>query len=1058
MELMRQRGPVRIPALTAAAALLAVAAPDAASQVAQKATYLAAGSFELPSKGGEGSPETPSSIAAGAGGTIQVADERGLIFVYEATGAFIRSYGQPHLKRPIALAPDSGGVTYVLDAAAKQVLVFGADGSHLGGIGGAGRGAGRLDDPIDLALSASGYVHVLDRGRGAVQVFSRDGVFVREVPLGVAVREPTAVALGRDDRILVSDRRATAQLHVFPAFNEVPWAGGGPGAAEPLSFRGGAFEEPAAVATNELGTVFVLDRKSGRVWSRNRHAEQPVGSDDVLYGGAGTGRGSFREAVDIALADADELLILDQRLRKVERIQLATEAGRALAPESGFPVRVTRASARVPGIVHSIGYRPDGAPVLLVSDRDGTVRLVGAALERRVTVYGDTVRWPVPSPETFERRFAERLGEVGGAAMNDTMVVITEPRRNRFALYRLEDGAPLGTFGDNYDDNRRLKSVHGVQLLKDGHIVLCDTGNDRVVVFSADVASLLASFPFPKAFGLAVSPAGGLVVWNEDGSAVAYRAPDGSAFQPFPPGLLAGTAADAAFDRYGNFFVLHRGSGRVTVLDAWLEGVLIQMGAEGEIRRPERVAVDPDGNVFVSDGEGGPGVAFRWDTRFPSLGGLAVSHDGDVAVLTWEARPPEFVRLYEIEGAPDRAGAYTWLGASETPRFEIDAGAAGAVIPRYVRVAPVMITGVIGPATSPLPLLEFTAATAFRRGDHGTALRDAREALALADRGAMDLSGEARSSLQWIAFGSAYEEEDYRTAVEWAEALGEQGVPAERRAEYWLKLVQARFRLGDYANALEGAQRLLEQLPDSEMGAGARPLADTLVWVAFSSAYELRDYRTVVAWGERLAATAATERRAEVHRKILEAHLELAEPDLAAGRLVSLGGEAAPAAVLQDSAVVHLSFRIYAALQAADTAGAGLRFLEEYAAILPGTLGDLRRMYEDSIAVFRTRAELALALDHWRNANYAEVVRFAQRRLRQPDLPLEQAILCRQLLAAAFYTFGRQNDAAEALRAVYSLAPDFDLESGAERVERLYGVTLYTPEMLEFFLGLRPGP
>lgn len=1058
VSLSRAMAPVLAAGVAVAFGLLAPSLGR--GQVGPKATYLVSGSFELPPEGQPGGGKRAAAVAVSADGAVHIVDEDGIVFVFDSVGGFVRAYGQGRLQKPVAVEIEQDGTVFVLDVGARAVSIFRADGEYLGSIGSRGSRAGQLDDPVDVAIGPSGHVYVLDKRRKGIQVFSRDGVFIRAVSLGEAVREPAGLAVGRDGRILVSDRRTPASIHVYPPFSDVPWVGGAGGPAEPLAFRGAAFQQPLRVATNELGTVIVLDNKTGLLWSRNRHSEELAGGDDKLYGGVGSARGSFRDALDIAFADADDVLILDRRLRKIERIQLTTETGRALTPEFGFPMRVTRASTRVPGILHAARYRPDGTALLLVSERQAVVRLIGGTRERWLTVYGDTVHWPVPSAEAFAAEYGQGFGEVGGAVMNDTMVVVADSKRNRFSLFRLEDGVPLGTFGDNYEDERRLKDVRGVELFPDGHIALGDKGNNRVAVFSADVASLLASFPLPKAYGVAVAPDGRLLIWDEAGSVVMHGSLAGDGLQPLPPGLVPEPVADATFDDNGNLFLLHRPSGRVTVVDAALERVLIQLGTEGELKRPSGIVVDRDANIFVADAETGQTVAYRWDTRSPPLSGLNVAVQAGAAVLSWEPRPERFVRHYEVQGSSQAGGRYAPIGTSRVATFRIDPSTLTGELPRFVRVAPLVITGVVGAPTEPLPVLDFTAVVAFERQEHAGALRDAREALVLADRGALALDEEARRRLEWIAFVSAYEEGEYAAAVEWGEKLRGR-VAARQQGEYWTRLQQAHFNLRSYVRALEGAQWALDHVGEWAPSGAPAHVEEALVRIAFASAYELRDYRGVVAWGERLAARVPAERQADFYRKVPEAHLQLGEPDLAALKLLRLGGESTSAGMFRDSTVVALSFRIAMALQEADTAqtdttDAGLSFLEQYMQIMPGTAAGLRAMYEDSLAIYRARVALGPALEHWRSANFAEVIRFVRGKLRDEELPPEDARLGRQLLAAAYFTFGRQDDARAAFRAIYGSAPDFDLEQEVERVQRLYNVTLYSPEMLEFFRGLQP--
>ena len=56
----------------------------------------------------------------------------------------------------------------------------------------------------------------------------------------------------------------------------------------------------------------------------------------------------------------------------------------------------------------------------------------------------------------------------GAMAFNDSLLVVTEPDEDRFAVFDARVGNSLGTFGRDYDDDRRLNKPMGVALFSDG--------------------------------------------------------------------------------------------------------------------------------------------------------------------------------------------------------------------------------------------------------------------------------------------------------------------------------------------------------------------------------------------------------------------------------------------------------------------------------------------------------------------------------------------------------------------------------------------------------------
>jgi hypothetical protein len=133
-------------------------------------------------------------------------------------------------------------------------------------------------------------------------------------------------------------------------------------------------------------------------------------------------------------------------------------------------------------------------------------------------------------------------------AINDSLLVVTEPDEDRFAVFRASDGLPLGAFGHDYDDDRRINKPMGVALFADGSVVVADRDNHRVAIFSTDLTSLLATFPLREAWGVTLSPDGELFAWSQDGlSLLRIPLPDGPP-QAVASGLLTGPVQDIKFD------------------------------------------------------------------------------------------------------------------------------------------------------------------------------------------------------------------------------------------------------------------------------------------------------------------------------------------------------------------------------------------------------------------------------------------------------------------------------------------------------------------------------
>jgi DNA-binding beta-propeller fold protein YncE/tetratricopeptide (TPR) repeat protein len=908
----------RTTVLAALAAALASAATAAVglAQEAAKANYEAGASFELPAKGQPGGSERPSALAFSPDRLIHIADERGLVYVYDSTGVYQRSYGQGHLDRPIALALSAANEAYVLDSGRKQIFVFDRDGRLLRTLAEKGDRRGQLSNPLDFALGHNGYLYVLDPGRNGIQMFSYDGTFVRDIVLA-DIREPLSLAVGIDGSLYIAEKRSPGHVYSLPAFTKLPWSGARPrGSAGRIDLRGASLDEPVATAVNHFGTVVVLDKKSGRIFGKNPFSRAEVGSSDFVYGGSGSGRGSFRDAVDLAYAGPNRLLILDGRLRKVERIRLTTEDQLSPRPELKFPIRVTRVAESLPAPLLAIGYTRAGEPRFLLAPEKRTASLTGTLSNVRATVYGDSVRTYVPNNQQQLRLSAE-FGDVVAGAVTDSTAIILDRRRNRFAVFELKSGRLQGTYGDNYRDQRRLRNPHGIAILNDGRVVVADTDNDRLKIFSADLASLLGSYPVTRPAGVAVAPDGMIVVWSEDGALV----------------------------------------GRLVFEEGTIEPL-----AEGALERPSAMHVDRDGNIYLSDDGSQRTLVYRWDVQFPALAGIDLEYQDEGAILSWSPGPPEYTQAYEVQGGSP---------------FRIDTTNIPETPPRYVRVAPVFITGVTGRASEPRPLTYFAAEAAFRRGDHSTAMQDASETVRLIENGILTASERVKGRLLYIGFASAYDMRDFNLALEWARQAATTPMPREQIISFLFRLAEIYLQLG-YPE--EASQRILQLV-----GQGPRPEHYT------------------------------------------------------------------------DGAVVDQSFRIHRQVRDTGHPEDALEFMRLYAQSIPASVPDLQAQYRDSITVFSTRVRLGRGFRYWGDADYTQVVTFFEGLVTQGGLNTEQEVISRQLLAAAYYAFGRRGEAEDTYRKIFAIRPGFNLSGEIQRLQRLYGLTIYSPQTLQFFGNLRRG-
>ncbi|NJD19378.1 MAG: hypothetical protein FIA95_08880, partial [Gemmatimonadetes bacterium] len=691
------------------------------------------------------------------------------------------------------LAIDAAGRAYVLDPDGKTVLVFDGGGQVVHRIGAEGDGAGFLKEPVDVAVGPAGLVYVLDRGRKGVQVFSLDGTFLHDVLLPAEAKDPRALGVGPSGRIYVADKSLPGALVRLPDLTEALGAvdAPAPGVGR-VVLRGATLGEPVAVVSTPTGTVVAADRDSGVLWCADGGGGTPVGSDDRLYGGKGSGRGSFRRLVDATLAGTDELLLLDRDDRKVERIRLVLEATRPAETPQDYPLQFQGVEPGLdPGVLASA---PTGRGTYwyAVADAEGrNLRVVEADLAERAGVFGNSIRVPQPTRGRAPHAFGQAVERAGSAALNATLLVVTEPRRNRYHVFDLRSDKTVGSFGDAYSDNRRLRNPRGVALFADGRIAVADHDNGRIAVFSADVATLLGTFPLPKAEGVAISSQGRMFAWDEEGTSAGEIPLDGGAIRPLAAEVGGGVVAAMATDREGNLYTLRRGTGRLAGADSALGRLVARMGSEKGLQGGDRLTVDADGNIYATDSERAGSVALRWGVDVPAVPAVKASWRPGVTALSWEPLPGAFITGYQVEGAVAPDGPWASLVAPRDARARIETGER-----RWFRVAARTLTGAVGRFSPPVPGLHRAAEAAFAAGDWSTARSLGLEALRTLEAGTVAAEASVAPTLVWQGFVAAHEAGDYADVLEWQTRLGAGPGPAQS-FEHAFRLADTYRHLGD---------------------------------------------------------------------------------------------------------------------------------------------------------------------------------------------------------------------------------------------------------------------
>lgn len=225
-----------------------------------------------------------------------------------------------------AVAPD--GSLWVTDRENDAVRHLDAAGGFLGTLGLAGRYP--LAHPEGVAVGADGDVYVVDSGHNRVIRLTPAGVVVggfgghlparagevRSNPARASswrLWRPSAVAVAPDGDVYVADS-GHDRVALFDGRGRFRGAWGGPAATRGgPGARVGRFEDPAGIAVDARGHVFVSDRREDRIQELT-----PRGRPLAQWGTPGPGRGELSGPRGIAVDCRGDLLVADTENNRVE--------------------------------------------------------------------------------------------------------------------------------------------------------------------------------------------------------------------------------------------------------------------------------------------------------------------------------------------------------------------------------------------------------------------------------------------------------------------------------------------------------------------------------------------------------------------------------------------------------------------------------------------------------------------------------------------------------------------------------------------------------------------
>lgn len=478
---------------------------------------------------------------------------------------------------PSGLDVDDAGVVYVADTGNDKIEAYTAGGTRLWSSGARGRAVGQFAEPRDVAV-LGGKVYVADTGNNRVQVLDA----ATGSPLGAWGTWYTAImgisagtdAAGQPVVLATEGKDTLSKVRVHGTDGTVKRViGSGFGAGD------GQLNEPRDAATDAAGNIYVADFRNHRI-ARFSATGAWLGS----FGSLGSGPGSFNAPYGVDLDDAGLVYVADANNARIQKL---TASG-TFVDSWGTKGTTTGELSSLRRAVAGSGTEPlvYGADLwgfkVTIFRQDGTVaRELG------------TVRPPDGG-----------FNKPSGVAVGTSSAFVADTTNQRIQRFGLDGTFELLWGARGFADDPGFNWPRDVTINDaTDSIWVADTKNSRITQYSftgvpsgqkmGTLGSGIGEFYWPWAIA---SYGSDLIVadtWNHRVQRVR------------PPNTVVWTATGFNYPKDvtvagDTVYVADSLNDRVVRLAAG-DGALIGTLGGGLLHRPEGIAVEPNGDIWVSD-------------------------------------------------------------------------------------------------------------------------------------------------------------------------------------------------------------------------------------------------------------------------------------------------------------------------------------------------------------------------------------------------------------------------------------------------------------------------
>ncbi|HPV86193.1 MAG TPA: 6-bladed beta-propeller [Caldisericia bacterium] len=468
-----------------------------------------------------------------------------------------------HFKYPksVFVDPESKNM-FVADTGNKRiVLLKNDDGTFIMDFG-----KERLKNPTKVIQDKGSRLLVCDPEAKAIHLFDRKGAYLADFSVGndpvTGIVEPISLAFDKNGRFFVLDHVA-CQIKIFESSGEFLFSMGSKGDGE------GQFLEPSDVAIDADGNVYATDTGNNRVvvFDKTGNFKISFGQDELSHP---TGIAINSTSVYVSNTGKHEISVFSKKDFIYKGNYGTIGAGN---PQLRFPM----------------GLCLDSDQKLWIAD-SGNCRIV----------------------QTQKLEFIKSIGTDGitispkGLVLKDGMIYVSEPEANCINVYEAQSGSFSRSIGLQGTSLTSLNSPQSCCISSRDDLIVADTGNHRIQVYSLS-GEHLVSFgsqgsgigQFESPTSIACTKSGNIIVTDSGNSRVCVLTLGGAWQFDITKELKKPVAV--AEDMIGNIWVCDQELGKVLIFDQKGNQVNEIQG----FNRPSAIFCDAMGRLFVTDEETG---------------------------------------------------------------------------------------------------------------------------------------------------------------------------------------------------------------------------------------------------------------------------------------------------------------------------------------------------------------------------------------------------------------------------------------------------------------------